>query len=525
MWVRMASAGTTSWDEASEGASQALTAPEFQLVDADRVVEAGCHDSSTVVQMSAQFERGLNSSDPSPAAFELAEALSLVTEDQVMAFLELYGRWLGGGWLDGTKAAVSFGPVSENDQPYLDGLLARIPLSCSQSATPRALGYWTADSNGQLQYHIVDPVWWQLFDGQYGGKHEGDDASAAKWLCQWVWKRSKEQLRALISGLAMADGVSAGAGLRDGSIRTSSVRFRDEVVRMLLHAGYSCTIAKDEQRQTTAADGRTVLQMHSAWKVDFTEHPTAAQPKLSVASEVARLPTPWRGVVWCVTVPTSEHLIMVRRVLEREEGVVVRASRPVVVGNSDTPKYGLIYHASLVGQAAPKLKGKVSRMLAAKTALCIRMDALGETEGVSIGLEGREKVEARLKVLESGGASAGGSGKPSAAPKKPDQSAYLRPSSIKHYNADADVSMDTNGAASSSPSSASPSTDAKAVKAEATNGAVNGEKKKEKKDKKRKVEEVTAAHVAAPAEEEEEVKEEAEEAPKPKKSKKDRSKK
>ena len=26
----------------------------------------------------------------------------------------------------------------------------------------------------------------------------------------------------------------------------------------------------------------------------------------------------------------------------------------------DTPKYGLIYHASLVGQAPPKLKGKVS---------------------------------------------------------------------------------------------------------------------------------------------------------------------
>merc|ERR1712045_898895 len=32
----------------------------------------------------------------------------------------------------------------------------------------------------------------------------------------------------------------------------------------------------------------------------------------------------------------------------------------------DTPKYGLIYHASLVGQAGSKLKGKASRMLAAK---------------------------------------------------------------------------------------------------------------------------------------------------------------
>merc|ERR1712174_153884 len=33
----------------------------------------------------------------------------------------------------------------------------------------------------------------------------------------------------------------------------------------------------------------------------------------------------------------------------------------------DTPKYGLIYHASLIGQAQPKNKGKISRVLAAKT--------------------------------------------------------------------------------------------------------------------------------------------------------------
>merc|ERR1711894_752327 len=33
----------------------------------------------------------------------------------------------------------------------------------------------------------------------------------------------------------------------------------------------------------------------------------------------------------------------------------------------DTPKYGLIYHASMVGQSNPKNKGKISRVLAAKT--------------------------------------------------------------------------------------------------------------------------------------------------------------
>ncbi|KAL9691496.1 hypothetical protein QQ045_011920 [Rhodiola kirilowii] len=65
-----------------------------------------------------------------------------------------------------------------------------------------------------------------------------------------------------------------------------------------------------------------------------------------------------------------------------------------------TPKYGLIYHASLVGQAAPKLKGKISRSLAAKTALAIRCDALGDSEDNSMGLENRLKLEARLRTLE-----------------------------------------------------------------------------------------------------------------------------
>ncbi|CAM8883942.1 unnamed protein product [Rhodiola kirilowii] len=67
-----------------------------------------------------------------------------------------------------------------------------------------------------------------------------------------------------------------------------------------------------------------------------------------------------------------------------------------------TPKYGLIYHASLIGQAAPKLKGKISRSLAAKAALAIRCDALGDNEDNSMGIESRLKLEARLRNLEGG---------------------------------------------------------------------------------------------------------------------------
>jgi len=66
----------------------------------------------------------------------------------------------------------------------------------------------------------------------------------------------------------------------------------------------------------------------------------------------------------------------------------------------DTPKYGLMYHASLVGQAQPKHKGKISRVLAAKCALSIRVDALGDTDEATVGFDGRLKVEERLRQLE-----------------------------------------------------------------------------------------------------------------------------
>ena len=86
----------------------------------------------------------------------------------------------------------------------------------------------------------------------------------------------------------------------------------------------------------------------------------------------------------------------------------------------DTPKYGLIFHASLVGQASPKNKGRIARSLAAKCALSLRYDALvglttrsGDSanadieeqemsdDGPTVGIQYREKLERRLRILEN----------------------------------------------------------------------------------------------------------------------------
>ena len=80
----------------------------------------------------------------------------------------------------------------------------------------------------------------------------------------------------------------------------------------------------------------------------------------------------------------------------------------------DTPKYGLIYHASLIGQASGKNKGKIARLLATKAALGLRVDALAdwsaegegkgdlttEEERSAMGVTNRIKIERRLASLE-----------------------------------------------------------------------------------------------------------------------------
>jgi len=69
----------------------------------------------------------------------------------------------------------------------------------------------------------------------------------------------------------------------------------------------------------------------------------------------------------------------------------------------DTPKYGLIYHASMVGQTSTKSKGKIARTLAAKSSLAARYDALGEDVTTEMGIKHRASIETRIRFLEEGG--------------------------------------------------------------------------------------------------------------------------
>ncbi|XP_059183950.1 nucleolar protein 58 [Centropristis striata] len=195
----------------------------------------------------------------------------------------------------------------------------------------------------------------------------------------------------------------------------------------------------------------------------------------------------------------------------------------------DTPKYGLIYHASLVGQTTAKNKGKISRMLAAKASLAIRYDALGEDTNAEMGAENRAKLEARLRQLEEKGIRRiSGTGKAMAKTDK-----YQHKSEVRMYDPSADSTIPSTSKKrkfeeveeeDEEETPTTPAVKSKKAKKEAAAAAEGEEeeaaetdetpkkKKKKKKDKKA-------------AEEEEAMEEEQEEAPVTESEKKKKKKK
>ncbi|SPO25920.1 Nucleolar protein 58 [Ustilago trichophora] len=171
----------------------------------------------------------------------------------------------------------------------------------------------------------------------------------------------------------------------------------------------------------------------------------------------------------------------------------------------DTPKYGLIYHTSLVGQAPQKLKGKMARMVATKAALSIRLDALadaetkGEEGAPTVGIEARAKLESRLRALEmQSGLSGMRSARTAAGDQGYKQKGFQMEAGGRSYNAAADAAgpSDMAAAASLAPSML-PSTPSKASTDNVDEKKLSKEERKALK--KARKSEVAASEPATPA--------------------------
>lgn len=68
--------------------------------------------------------------------------------------------------------------------------------------------------------------------------------------------------------------------------------------------------------------------------------------------------------------------------------------------SKQTPKYGFIYHAALVGKASATNRGKMARVVATNASLAARVDALSESSNTSFAKGKLEKINASLRFYE-----------------------------------------------------------------------------------------------------------------------------
>ena len=311
------------------------TSEKFRIELAEKVYQRGVADENARVQFKVSALHGMRL-DGGAAKLPFADALGLETADEVDAFLELFGYWLGAGWLSTAQRAVAFGPQKTEDFDYLDGLFMRLarlaPRLSSSQRRPGATGVWIdprPETNPedvtvavkQRQYTLYTPAFWSYFDNEYGSSKE----PSAKCLPEgFLLTLGFHHARMLLVGLRAADGHESSHSGTGGSIGTSSPLFRDQLVQLCLHAGYTAKV-----NAVAAEQKQGVVTNH--YQVVYRQH---GEKELSIARDVKPQDN-YNGTVWCVRVPTANNLIVVRRVVEKDAaGQITRAARPVVVGNT-----------------------------------------------------------------------------------------------------------------------------------------------------------------------------------------------
>lgn len=237
---------------------------------------------------------------------------------------------------------------------------------------------------------------------------------SGKWLFEWVLRRlDRRQVRLVLAGLRVADGKSSefhhqkankrnrlanGEKMHETTeinavedvIVTSSVSFREAIMRMCLHAGYSAYFVASTHvgpRQIISGADKAALETskqahtkHTNWCVHYSDE-TGVRPVMMAAdvryngearkrqeeaggatkigrqliSTTAMLEKKEEqksaafdpikddaecvydkkrdGRVWCVEVDHPDHLIFAQRAHRGPNGVVTKVSRPIIVGN------------------------------------------------------------------------------------------------------------------------------------------------------------------------------------------------
>ena len=273
-----------------------------------------------------------------------SELLGLHTSEKKTAFCELYGYWLGDGCLRFGGNSVEMSPVKTVDDKWLRERFDALGLIMSVDYTYNIIGGQSESQPIRYRWSIINKDWFNVFCSEYGKKYakynnsntapivtstvEPEQIKSAKWMASWTWDLSCSLAKSVLSGLRFADGCEKADR---NMIWTSSTRFRDEIVRLALHAGYSAHFGLQHEEGKicgTCINGKDIIARHDSWKISYTNTSRASEPVLNAHRDIKK--TTYNGRTWCVTMPHG--FIITRRSIRNENGKVTQASRPIITG-------------------------------------------------------------------------------------------------------------------------------------------------------------------------------------------------
>jgi DNA polymerase elongation subunit (family B) len=348
------------------------------------------NNAPTAIKLLSRAENGLsNINYNNTTLFNEKLKLNLNTTEKQIAFLELYGYWLGDGSIllkRNKLVSITFNIVKESDVSWLKNIFIILELKNTKVYKNTKLYELPDSSDGkykiprQSQYliQIKDQSYIDLFFNEYGNKYlnktldneiqlkafefatatkiyknntnnneyntntqlhstqnnydnKNENIKSAKWMMKWVWELNKEESRAIINGIVRADG-SHYKGKELKHIFTSSTRFRDEVERLALHAGYSpySTVGylAGTLRGYTSC-GTPIIANHTSWNINFPEDKQFSEPTLKrEEGDIKKIK--YTGRTWCVSMPST--FIIARRA-KCLNNIISHASRPLIIGN------------------------------------------------------------------------------------------------------------------------------------------------------------------------------------------------
>jgi isoleucyl-tRNA synthetase len=282
-----------------------------------------------------------------------------LSRDQVRPFCALYGFWLGDGTLSGNSNQifnVTFNQVKQHDIDFIKWCLEACNLHENRdwyyyniNSTREVDG--ESELKGEKVINIINRRWIAWFIKEYGHKYvlgqknasqtfdnvscetgsclKNEGIKSAKWFASFVWKLSLSTCRNVLDGLHLADGASSSNVTRAygaKEIFTSSIRFRDEIMRLMLHAGYTAKFSIMYDAGADRSSKRTVgtYAKNACWVVYFTDHEVVVEPLIrlvdaakvqsqkerTLKSDVVRELT-YKGRTWCFDM--TDGFVIVRR--------------------------------------------------------------------------------------------------------------------------------------------------------------------------------------------------------------------